>query len=231
MSSGTSAVTWLMTIDLCTWDLKEAGKNATCFATLLQNKFNSNVVHFTAHFQTCLVTTQVVAVCEELLKKVERSCTFCDKISTCCTFYGPKTNLFCSQWLTCNSCVISSNQNLGMYTTGSKLIFCKTGLNMGSKINNNPFQLVLRNVLKQVAHFSCLFYSILERGLLAIQGYWFKMLPKRYYSRWMNILDDSVNNNNDNDHDIDDDNFINVSVYSYNWLIRDTYLLMNQEEL
>lgn len=47
----------------------------------------------------------------------------------------------------------------------------------------------------------------------------------------MNILDDSVNNNNDNDHDIDDDNFINVSVYSYNWLIRDTYLLMNQEEL
>ena len=68
-------MTWLMTIDLCTWDLKEAGKNATCFVTLLQNKLNSNVVHFTAHFQTCLGTNQVVAVCEELLQKVESSLT------------------------------------------------------------------------------------------------------------------------------------------------------------
>ena len=57
-------MTWLMTIDLCTWDLKEAGKNATCFATLLQNKLNSNVVNNTTHFQTCLATAQVV---EELL--------------------------------------------------------------------------------------------------------------------------------------------------------------------
>ena len=66
-------MTWLMTIDLCTWDLKAAGKNATCFTTLLRNKLHSNVVHFTAHFQTCLATTQVVAVCEELLQKVESS--------------------------------------------------------------------------------------------------------------------------------------------------------------
>ena len=73
MSSGTSAVTWLMTIDLCTWGRKEAGKNATCFATLLQNKLKSKVVHFAAHFQTCLAATQVVAVCEELLQKVESS--------------------------------------------------------------------------------------------------------------------------------------------------------------
>ena len=57
-------MTLLMTIDLCTWDLKAAGKNATCFATLLQNKLNSNVVHNTTHFQTCLATAQVV---EELL--------------------------------------------------------------------------------------------------------------------------------------------------------------------
>ena len=58
---------WLMTIDLYTLGLKEAGKNATCFATLLQNKLKSKVVHFAAHFQSCLATNQVVAVCEELL--------------------------------------------------------------------------------------------------------------------------------------------------------------------
>ena len=90
-------MTWLMTIDLCTWDLKAAGKNETCFATFWQNKLNSNVVHFTAHYQSCLVTNQFVAVCEELLQKVESSYAFCDKICTCCMFYGPKTNLFCSQ--------------------------------------------------------------------------------------------------------------------------------------
>ena len=90
-------MTWLMTIDLCTWDLKAAGKNETCFATFRQNKLNSNVVHFTAHYQSCLVTNQFVAVCEELLQKVESSYAFCDKICTCCMFYGPKTNLFCSQ--------------------------------------------------------------------------------------------------------------------------------------
>lgn len=37
--------------------------------------------------------------------------------------------------------------------------------------------------------------------------------------------------NNNNDHDIDNDNFIDVTDYSYNWLTRDTYLLMNQEKL
>ena len=128
MSSGTSEVTWLMTIDLCTWDLKAAGKNATCFATLLQNKLKSKVVHFAAHFQSCLPTNQVVAVCEELLQKVDSSCTFCNKISSCCAFYRPKTDFFCSQWhnscVWCKPCVISSNLNLGMYTIGSKLIFC-----------------------------------------------------------------------------------------------------------
>ena len=147
MSSGTSEVTWLMTIDLCTWDLKAAGKNATCFATLLQNKLKSKVVHFAAHFQSCLRTNQVVAVCEELLQKVESSCTFCNKISTCCAFYGLKTNFFCSQWhnscVWCNPCVISSNQNLGMYKTGSKLICCKIGSNVGGRIHNNSFWPVL----------------------------------------------------------------------------------------
>lgn len=93
-------MTWLMTIDLCTWDLKEAGKNDTCFATLLQNILNSNVSHFTVHFQTCLVTNQVVAVCEELLQKVESSGPFCNKICTCCTFYQPKTNSFAANDIT-----------------------------------------------------------------------------------------------------------------------------------
>ena len=53
---------------------------------------------FTTNVQTCLATNQVVADCEKLLQKVERSCTFCSKLCSCCTFYEPKANLFCSRY-------------------------------------------------------------------------------------------------------------------------------------
>ena len=35
-------------------------KHAACFATLLQNELNRDVVRFTTHVQTCLATNQVV---------------------------------------------------------------------------------------------------------------------------------------------------------------------------
>ena len=35
---------------------------------------------------------------EKLLQKVESSSTFCNIICTCCAFYQPKPNLFCSKW-------------------------------------------------------------------------------------------------------------------------------------
>ena len=50
----------------------------------------------TAHAQTCFAAYQVFAVCKMLLQKVESSSTFCNKICTCCAFYRPKSNLFCS---------------------------------------------------------------------------------------------------------------------------------------
>ena len=85
-----------MTIDLCTWDLKAAGKNATCFATLLQNKLKSRVVHFAALFQSCLPTNQVVTVCEELLQKVESTVVvlFATKSLLVACFTGPRQTFF-----------------------------------------------------------------------------------------------------------------------------------------
>ena len=39
----------------------------------------------------------------QVLQKVERSCTFCSKPGSCCAFYRPKANLFCSKWYKCFS--------------------------------------------------------------------------------------------------------------------------------
>ena len=43
--------------------------------------------------QTCLAANQVVAGCEELLQKAERSSTFCNKVCICCAFYRPQGKL------------------------------------------------------------------------------------------------------------------------------------------
>ena len=46
-------------------------KRAICFATLLQNEFNSDVSRYTSHVQAYLATIQVIADCKNLLQKVE----------------------------------------------------------------------------------------------------------------------------------------------------------------
>ena len=61
-----------------------------CFAILLQNELKSSVACVTTYIQTCLATNQVVAGCEKLLQKGESSCTFYNKICTCCVFTGPR---------------------------------------------------------------------------------------------------------------------------------------------
>ena len=72
-------------------------KRAICFATLLQNEFNSDVSHFTSHVHAYLATIQVIADCKNLLQKVESGpIFFCNKTFTCCAFYRPKVNSFCS---------------------------------------------------------------------------------------------------------------------------------------
>ena len=43
-----------------------------------------------------LATIQVVAGFKNLLQKVESGPFFCNKIFTCCAFYRPKANSFCS---------------------------------------------------------------------------------------------------------------------------------------
>ena len=50
--------------------------------------------------QTCLATNQIVAGCENLLQKVESSCSFC--ISTVCVarFTGPRQTCFAASNVT-----------------------------------------------------------------------------------------------------------------------------------
>ena len=89
-----------MQISPCTLKMRVKGpqNRATCFATFLQNELNNDVACFTTHVQTCLATKEVVVGCEKLLQKVESSCTFCNKIRTCCAFCRSKANLFCNKW-------------------------------------------------------------------------------------------------------------------------------------
>ena len=112
---------------------------------------------YTTHIQTCLATNQVVAGCKNLLQKVESSSFFCDKICTCCVFYQPKANLFCSKWRNSHvwrdSCVILSNQKFEFTQLATTLFCYQTGLNMGGKTCNIAFQ----HVLQQCCKTSCMF--------------------------------------------------------------------------
>ena len=46
-------------------------KRAICFATFLQNEFNSDVSRYTSYVQAYLAIIQVTADCKNLLQKVE----------------------------------------------------------------------------------------------------------------------------------------------------------------
>ena len=73
---------------------KTGKKDATCFATLLQDELNGDVACFST--QNCVTTNQIVAGYEKLLQKVENSSNFGNKI---CTWYvtrftGPRQTCF-----------------------------------------------------------------------------------------------------------------------------------------
>ena len=64
---------------------------AICFATLLQNEFNSDVSRYTSHVQAYLATIQVIADCKNLLQKVESGpIFFCNKSLLVARFTGLK---------------------------------------------------------------------------------------------------------------------------------------------
>ena len=88
---------------------------------------------FTAHAQTCFARYQIFAVCKMLLQKVESSSTFCDKICTCCAFYLPKSNFFCTASDVTPVCWRDSRLILSNQKSVFKQLCCLTGLNMGGK--------------------------------------------------------------------------------------------------
>ena len=98
-------------------------------------------------------TFKPVASCEKLLQKEGSSSTFCNKICTCCTFYRPKANLFCSKlrdsrvWR--DSRVILSNNKSVLAQHAATFNCFKTGLNGGVKKRNTAFQHVLRQFCKK----------------------------------------------------------------------------------
>ena len=62
---------------------------ATCFATVLQNEWNSEVARFTIHLKPVLQPTSFPGSLSErtlgtrLMQKVQSSSTFCSKLCTC----------------------------------------------------------------------------------------------------------------------------------------------------
>ena len=71
----------------------------------------------------CLAAIKVVAGCGKLLEKLESN-----KICTCCAFYRPKANLFCSKWRNSRvwrDCHVHlSNSIHSIHTTCHNLICC-----------------------------------------------------------------------------------------------------------
>ena len=118
---------------------------------------NKNVqrVRFTSHVQICIATIQVIAGCENLLRKAESSSTFFNKICTSCAFFGPKANLFATNDVT-PPCVIF-NPNKSQYS--------RTLQKPGSlqdrfdswevKRATSPFNSFSSNAAKQVACLCC----------------------------------------------------------------------------
>ena len=86
---------------------------------------------------SCLATTQVVAVVtgfENLFQKVASGSTFSDKICTCCAFYRPKANLFCSKsrvWRDARVILLNRNSEVSIHATCKNLTCGKTGLIRG----------------------------------------------------------------------------------------------------
>ena len=116
-------------LPVCYGTVNWATKTYNLFCNIAEKKkLKSDVARFKTHIQICLATNQVFAGCEKLLQKVESSSTFCDKICTCCAFYRPKANLFCTKWhessVWRDSCVILSNQKSVFTQLAATFICC-----------------------------------------------------------------------------------------------------------
>ena len=125
--------------------VKQATKAATCSGTLLQNELNSDVALFTTNFSGC----------EELLHNwVESSSTFCNQICTCCAFYRPKANFFCSKWL--KSCVwrdsrviLSNQKSVFEQLATTSFVARQVSMGVSGKTRKIAFQLVLQQCCKR----------------------------------------------------------------------------------
>ena len=103
----------------CLWTQKSSGTWIGLFSSHIKKIFSLKKVadHVSESDLYCIIWycshVQAVAGCESLLQKVERSSAlWC----TCCAFYRPKANLFCSKWpnsrVWSDFRVILSNRNL-----------------------------------------------------------------------------------------------------------------------
>ena len=86
--------------------LNRQQKRATCFAKFLQNELSSYVARFTTHSD---LPCNKSGCC----RKKRVVLPFATKICTCCAFYRPKANLFCSKWRK-SGCMIMHNACTGL---------------------------------------------------------------------------------------------------------------------
>ena len=121
--------------------------------------------------QTYLTTKQVVPVCEKLLQKEERSCTFCKKNVHVSRFTDPRQTCFATSDV--KSCVWRDS---GVILTSQKTVFtqhAKTWLDARQvwtwvvKRTTSLFNSLCTNITKQVALFCCPFYRRSKTTLFA----------------------------------------------------------------
>ena len=114
------------------------------------------------HVQTRVATNQVVAGCQKFLQKEENSSTFCNQSVHVARFTGPRKTCSAASDVTpvCGRNdirLILSNRKSVFKQLAATFICCKTGLNVGGKMRNIPFNTFCSNAAKQLARFCCRF--------------------------------------------------------------------------
>ena len=126
---------------------------------MLQEESNSDVARFTTHESNLSCNKSDCCSFEMLLQKAQSSSPFWNKICTCCAFYWPKANLFCSNWSNSyvwrDSRIFLSNQKLVFSLLAAAWFVTSQVWTLVVKRTTSLFNSFFSNVAKQVASFCC----------------------------------------------------------------------------
>ena len=90
-----------------------------------------------------------------MLRKAESSSTFCNKISTCCAFFGPKANSFATNDVTPPRVIFNPNESQYSRTLQKPGLLQDRFDSWEVKRTTSPFNSFNSNAAKQVACLCC----------------------------------------------------------------------------